>query len=174
MEEDPDDFVRFMPYQVEARFGSKIPCGRSREGEFQKIPSEQHSNTMRLHTTSCGHPGCHRVWRGPWGSFIGGSLFFLQDSQFTAQADTSSLNFHTWFFQFAFAATAAFPTFAALGDGLFDVNPAAIQLMLLIEDGPCGGNIVEGHKSKAPTSHGNRIDDSAELAKIVNESLCCD
>merc|ERR1719506_1568036 len=73
MEEDPDDFVRFMPYQVEVRFGSKIPCGRSREGEFQKIPSEQHSNTMRLHTTSCGHPGCHRVWRGPWGSFIGGS-----------------------------------------------------------------------------------------------------
>jgi len=41
------------------------------------------------------------------GSFIGGSLFFLQDPQFTAQADTSSLNFHTWFFQFAFAATAA-------------------------------------------------------------------
>lgn len=41
------------------------------------------------------------------GSFIGGSLFFLQDAQFTAQADTSSLNFHTWFFQFAFAATAA-------------------------------------------------------------------
>ena len=43
------------------------------------------------------------------GSFIGGSLFFLQDDQFTAQSGvaTGSLNFHTWFFQYTFAATAA-------------------------------------------------------------------
>jgi hypothetical protein len=27
---------------------------------------------MKEHTQSCRHEGCHSVWNGPWGSFIGG------------------------------------------------------------------------------------------------------
>jgi Amt family ammonium transporter len=43
------------------------------------------------------------------GGFIGTSLFGLNDMAYTANsgAATSSLDFHTWFFQWAFAATAA-------------------------------------------------------------------
>lgn len=43
------------------------------------------------------------------GGFIGTSLFGLNDAAYTANsgAATASLDFHTWFFQWAFAATAA-------------------------------------------------------------------
>jgi hypothetical protein len=42
------------------------------EDEFQKTPTVAHKETMKQHVRSCDHDECHRVWRGPWGHFIGG------------------------------------------------------------------------------------------------------
>lgn len=58
---------------VDSKFGSKVPCDRSREGQFKKIPSSEHRANMTAHTRSCPHDGCKSVWQGPWGSFIGGT-----------------------------------------------------------------------------------------------------
>lgn len=51
--------------------GQKIPrpC---HPGEFRKSPNDEHSAQMRQHVLTCGHEDCVSVWRGPWGSFIGG------------------------------------------------------------------------------------------------------
>lgn len=54
------------------RNGTKVPCEAPREGQFQKIPSEEHRARMTTHVQSCTYGGCHRVWSGPWGTFIGG------------------------------------------------------------------------------------------------------
>lgn len=54
------------------RYGRKIPC-RGRDGQFAKIPSQEHEHHMRCHVRSCREPGCRSVWSGPWGKFIGGA-----------------------------------------------------------------------------------------------------
>eukprot|EP00443_Scrippsiella_acuminata_P046015 CAMPEP_0115246952 /NCGR_PEP_ID=MMETSP0270-20121206/41296_1 /TAXON_ID=71861 /ORGANISM="Scrippsiella trochoidea, Strain CCMP3099" /LENGTH=328 /DNA_ID=CAMNT_0002662191 /DNA_START=30 /DNA_END=1015 /DNA_ORIENTATION=- len=58
--------------EAHTSFGSKIGC-RFREGDFIKMPNEQHAASMRAHIGSCDHEGCQHVWSGPWGSFIGGA-----------------------------------------------------------------------------------------------------
>lgn len=61
------------PAEVQPRFGEKVPCGGRREGQFRKVPSDEHHNNMREHVRSCTHVDCRHVWSGPWGSFIGGA-----------------------------------------------------------------------------------------------------
>lgn len=58
--------------RVHPRFGSKVPCTGRLEGQFKKLPNDEHHDNMRLHTRSCRHASCSRVWTGPWGTFIGG------------------------------------------------------------------------------------------------------
>eukprot|EP00928_Gymnodinium_smaydae_P021266 TRINITY_DN18280_c1_g1_i2.p1 TRINITY_DN18280_c1_g1~~TRINITY_DN18280_c1_g1_i2.p1 ORF type:complete len:552 (-),score=66.54 TRINITY_DN18280_c1_g1_i2:61-1716(-) len=71
---------------VDPRFGTKVPCDNGVEGQFKKIPTPQHKDTMTNHIHTCQHDGCKSVWNGPWGSFIGGKkgsahadLWYLQD-----------------------------------------------------------------------------------------------
>eukprot|EP00931_Biecheleriopsis_adriatica_P006800 TRINITY_DN108155_c0_g1_i1.p2 TRINITY_DN108155_c0_g1~~TRINITY_DN108155_c0_g1_i1.p2 ORF type:complete len:174 (+),score=35.35 TRINITY_DN108155_c0_g1_i1:87-608(+) len=56
---------------VQPRYGRKIPRAGA-PGHFQKLPSDEHANAMKEHTRSCDNEKCRSVWRGPWGSFIGG------------------------------------------------------------------------------------------------------
>lgn len=43
-----------------------------RPGEFRKGTSDHEYTSMLGHVQNCRHPGCHRLWRGRWGFFIGG------------------------------------------------------------------------------------------------------
>mmetsp|Transcript_89768 Transcript_89768/g.253150 ORF Transcript_89768/g.253150 Transcript_89768/m.253150 type:complete len:219 (-) Transcript_89768:250-906(-) len=58
--------------EVNPTFGARLPRGPGREGQFKKVPSDEHEATMRAHARSCTHGRCDRIWRGPWGTFIGG------------------------------------------------------------------------------------------------------
>lgn len=61
------------PVEVQPEFGSKVPCHGARLGQFRKLPSLEHEANMKAHVRSCPHACCGHVWKGPWGSFIGGA-----------------------------------------------------------------------------------------------------
>ena len=42
------------------------------EGQKRKRPNEDQATRMVKHTKLCKYNGCHSVWVGVWGSFIGG------------------------------------------------------------------------------------------------------
>lgn len=58
---------------VDPRHGSKVELPSPRTGQFKKEPTTDHERSMKAHTRSCTNPKCQGVWRGPWGSFIGGA-----------------------------------------------------------------------------------------------------
>eukprot|EP00928_Gymnodinium_smaydae_P045011 TRINITY_DN30048_c0_g1_i1.p1 TRINITY_DN30048_c0_g1~~TRINITY_DN30048_c0_g1_i1.p1 ORF type:complete len:208 (-),score=15.39 TRINITY_DN30048_c0_g1_i1:151-774(-) len=60
------------PEQVAPLFGRKEPRPGF-DGHFRKLPSDVHDASMREHARTCAHRGCRHVWKGPWGSFIGGT-----------------------------------------------------------------------------------------------------
>lgn len=41
-------------------------------GGKRKLPTYAEALLMGIHARTCSHPGCRYVWRGAWGSFIGG------------------------------------------------------------------------------------------------------
>lgn len=60
-------------HTVDPRHGLKVELCSPRAGQFKKQPTTEHEANMKSHTRSCTNPKCQGVWRGPWGSFIGGA-----------------------------------------------------------------------------------------------------
>merc|ERR1712110_115097 len=68
-----EDAPQESPRNPDPQYGSKVPCRGSRVGEFKKVPSDNHHDAMKHHVRACGRADCQHVWKGPWGSFIGGA-----------------------------------------------------------------------------------------------------
>lgn len=59
------------PTRIDPRIGTKVPRP-GRPNEFKKQPSDRQADIMKRHVRTCTNEGCHCVWNGPWGQFIGG------------------------------------------------------------------------------------------------------
>ncbi|CAB9505123.1 expressed unknown protein [Seminavis robusta] len=55
-----------------SRYGSKVPRPHPYEDQYRKLPNDAHKEAMLAHVHGCQDSKCHTLWRGPWGSFIGG------------------------------------------------------------------------------------------------------
>lgn len=58
--------------RFENEYGLKAPRDVPNEDEFMKLPTRAHKYAMQQHVQHCDYEGCHVVWSGPWGRFIGG------------------------------------------------------------------------------------------------------
>lgn len=55
------------------QYGCKIPCRPPHEDQYKKLPNPSHECLMLQHISECNDEDCRSLWRGRWGSFIGGT-----------------------------------------------------------------------------------------------------
>lgn len=55
------------------QYGFKIPRRPPHQDQFKKLPNESHERLMLWHISECNDENCRSLWRGRWGSFIGGA-----------------------------------------------------------------------------------------------------